>query len=176
MSNRDDVQWQRSGETNLEPARAHKPNFSDPAAHTPRLTRVSLESEVEQFTRRLQQLYPNRVKRRPQAFKRRVQSLIGLHLPPRPKPSGRPQESRITKATALYVQQLREVAAESRERVTWHPIASRCIAGYRKIRSTPKRQAELKKLRDAVYRRLRCRATGKVGARTDREQKPGKHS
>lgn len=130
---------------------------SDSGAETApssRAPRISLEAEVQRFAEDLLRRYPNRVKRRPQAFKRRVLALIGLHLPPLPKPSGRPQQPRITRAAAMYSGQQREIAQGRRERINWNPIATRCIAGYRRIRSEASRQAELRRLRDAVYRRL----------------------
>jgi hypothetical protein len=114
-----------------------------------------LETEVQRFAENLLLRYAKRVKRRPKAFKRRVLALIALQLPPYPKPSGRPQQSRITKAAEMYAKQLREIAEGRRDRVNWNPIANRCIAGYRRIRSLPSLQAAVRRLRDAVYRRRR---------------------
>ena len=130
--------------------------------------RVSLESEVQRFVEALRRQYAGRAQRRPKAFKRRVLSLIAVQLPPYPKPSGRPQQSRITKAAEMYAKQQREIAAGRRDCVSWNPIANRCIAGYRKIHSVPWRQAELRRLRDAVYRRQRRIGKKKIAGQTEK--------
>jgi hypothetical protein len=118
---------------------------------------VSLETAVRQFAERLIRDYGNRARTRPKALKGRVLALIRLHLPPYPKPSGRPQKRRITKATEMYTQQCLEVKRGQRERISWYPIAKSCIPGFRRIRSDYKRRAEMKRLRDSVYRRLRAK-------------------
>ena len=149
MSHPEDVQGHLADETGL------KPESGAGAAAALRRPRVSLETEIQRFAEDLLRQFAKRVKRRPKAFKRRVLALIALQLPPYPKPSGRPQQSRITKAAEMYAKQLREIAEGRRDRVNWNPIANRCIAGYRRIRSLPSRQAAVRRLRDAVYRRRR---------------------
>lgn len=158
MSTSDDVQGRPANETGPEP---------DSTARTAaaRPLRISLETEVQRFAESLLRQYANRVKRRPKAFKRRVLALIGLHLPPYPKPSGRPQQSRITRAAEMYTKQQHEIKEGRRERANWNPIANRCIAGYRRISSAPRRQAELRRLRDAVYRRQRLHRKDKPADR-----------
>jgi hypothetical protein len=117
--------------------------------------RVSLESEVQRLAEALLEAHADRIKHRPKAFKSRVLALVRLHLPPHPKPSGRPRQPRITKAAAIYADQLRETKRGVRKRINWNPIAAACISGFSNIRSELRRRAELDKLRDAVYRRLR---------------------
>lgn len=117
--------------------------------------RISLEAEVSRFTERLLSRFQKRIQRRPLSFKNRVQALIRLGLPPYPKPSGRPQEDRITKAAALYLQQQQEIKNGTRKRANWNPIAKQCIRGFHRIRSPHKRHCEIKRLRDAVYARIR---------------------
>jgi hypothetical protein len=56
-----------------------------------------------------------------------------------------------------YLRQCAEIERGTRKRVTWSPIALRCIPRFRKIRSKYKRRAEIKRLRDSVYRRIRAR-------------------
>ncbi len=123
--------------------------------------RLSLEMIIRRFAAELSQLFANRIERRPKAFKRRVVDLIGMALPPYPKPSGRPRQARITKATAMYVRQRGEKVEGHRKRINWNPIANSCLAGYRKIRSLAKRQAEIRRLRNSVYARLRSLAGSK---------------
>ena len=117
--------------------------------------RVSLETAVRRFTETLNRDYANRIKRRPEAFRSRVIALVRLNLPPHPKPSGRPQQPRITRAVEMYATQLLEKQRGSRKRINWNAIAKNCIPGYVKIRSEYKRRVEIDRLRDGVYGRRR---------------------
>jgi hypothetical protein len=155
LSGPEDVQGHPADETGL------KPDSVADTATASRPPRISLETEVQRFAESLLRQHANRVKRRPKAFKRRVLVLIALQLPPYPKPSGRPQQSRIAKAAEMYAKQQREIAEGRRDRVNWNPIANRCIVGYRRIRSVPSRQAAVRRLRDAVYRRRRSHRNAK---------------
>ena len=127
----------------------------DVQAHPLEATRLrsSLAADVQRFVDNLLTGHANRVNRRPKAFKKRVLALVGQRLPPYPRPSGRPQQPWITKAAAMYADQLRDIRQGGRKRVNWNPIANACIPGFPKIRSAYRRRAELDKLRDAVYRR-----------------------
>src|SRR5262249_27817722 len=115
----------------------------------------SLEELVDDFVNRLEERFPARFKRRPQALKDRVQSLINLKLRPYPRHSGRPLQGRITKAAKLYQDQRAEVRIGNRKAVDWDAIAHDCISGFTSIRSSYYRKAALERLQNAVYARRR---------------------
>ena len=117
---------------------------------------TSLEAAVARFTEELTSDFETRIRRRAKVFKNRVLKLVSRQLPPYPRPTGRPQQQRITRAAEIYLRQCAEIERGTRKRVTWSPIALRCIPRFRKIRSEYKRRAEIKRLRDSVYRRIRA--------------------
>src|SRR2546426_223496 len=120
---------------------------------------VTLDAEVKRFAEELSGKYAQRLKLRPHALKRRVISLINHHLPPYPRPTGRPRSNRVTKATEMYLKQQAEIASGNREEVNWMVIALECIAGFGKIQNRYRRERELTKLRNSVHVRvkwLRC--------------------
>jgi len=119
--------------------------------------RISLDARVQRFVDELVRNYADRIEQRPKAFKSRVLALFSLRLPPYPRPSGRPQQLRITRAAEMYANQQREVTLGTRKQISWSPIAQRCIAGLGKIRSNYVRRIEIDRLRDAVYARRRKR-------------------
>jgi hypothetical protein len=118
----------------------------------------TLDQDVRAFTALLMQKYPERIRLRPKPMKKRVLSLLNHHLPPYPGPLGRPQESRISKALNLYRDQQDQRSAVregKREKVDWVPIAECCIPGFGKIRSKDRRRAEVVRLRNSAYARLK---------------------
>lgn len=122
-------------------------------AHRARSLRVNVKSFVDLLFSE----YPDRIKRRPKAFKRRIIALFKVHLPPYRKPAGRRQQQRVTMAASMYASQLSEMREGRRSEVTWAPIAARCIPGFAAIKTEYRRRVEIKRLRDSVYRRLKPR-------------------
>ena len=74
-----------------------------------------LEEIIRAFIREVEQRYPLRMKRRPRPLKERTLQLIRRHFPPYPKPAGRPNRPNITLATAMYLEQQKEIQAGSRD-------------------------------------------------------------
>jgi len=124
-----------------------------------------LNRMVKRFVAELRQEYPDRFKRRAKPFKERVLSLIRLHLPPYPKPGGRPPKPSITKAAEMYKQQQREWKGRKPFKANWLPIARECVPGFRNIRTAARRRTVLGKLRNSVYARL---GRNKVGSRKNK--------
>src|SRR5690242_6169511 len=100
---------------------------ADPAAaDSGREQQPSLERLVADFVAKVSDRFRERMKRRPKAIKKRILSLLDLQLPPHPRRAGRRPQSRITKATQLYQQQLREMKAGTRTAANWLSIARVC--------------------------------------------------
>ena len=121
-------------------------------------TTGTLDRDVKDFIGMLGRKYPQRIQRRPKPLKMRVLALLRRHLPPYPGPLGRPQESRISKALRMYEdQQDRRGAAQegNRKKTDWLPIAAACIPSFAKIHSRDRRRAEVVRLRNAAYARLK---------------------
>jgi hypothetical protein len=116
--------------------------------------RPDVEELVIAFVRTLEEHYPARVKRRAKAFKQRILTLFRRHLPPYPKPAGRPNKSNITAAARMYQEQQREIEVGKRARPNWCSILAACVPEYSRIRSSYRRAAVTRRLQSAVYARL----------------------
>ena len=114
-----------------------------------------LSTRVDEFCKELLADFASRVKRQPKGFRARVQALIAKRLPPFRKPPGRPKSNRVSLATTFYQAQRLEVAEKRRVRIDWVAIARESDPSFAGIRSVYYRQAALKRLRDAVYARVR---------------------
>ena len=122
--------------------------------------RTGLSADVEQFVSLLKSKYPNRIRNRPQAFKKRLLRLIAAKLPPYPKPAGRPPQSSISRAADLYQEQLAGMAQGKRKDVNWLPIAQACIPHFRRLNGYRRKDA-IRTLRNSVYARLHRRQAKK---------------
>lgn len=122
--------------------------------------RAGLSADVEQFVSLLKSKYPNRIRNRPQAFKKRLLRLIAAKLPPYPKPAGRPPQSSISRAADLYQEQLAGMAQGKRKDVNWLPIAQACIPHFRRLNGYRRKDA-IRTLRNSVYARLHRRQAKK---------------
>jgi hypothetical protein len=122
----------------------------------PRCTEGGLEADIVQFAESLRVKWAKRMDKRQKAFKARVISLIRVHLPPFPKPSGRPMQDYITRATEMFAGQQREIEAGHQLKINWLPIAAICIPGFAKIRSAATRKEVIGRLQSSVYARWRA--------------------
>ena len=130
-----------------------------------------LSADVEQFVFVLKTKYPDRIKNRPRAFKNRVLRLIAVRLPPYPRSAGRPRQPRISRAAELYEQQLEEMRQGQRSDPNWLPIAQECVPQFHRFNSY-RRQAEIQKLRNAVYGRLKRIKAKKLLRRSSHTRTP----
>lgn len=80
-------------------------------------------------------------------------SLLKLHMPPHPNPSGRRKDSRITEALRLKRQQEREIREGRRKRLDWISMAKTCVRGFDKIKCDWHRSRALEQLQNAVKQR-----------------------
>jgi hypothetical protein len=116
--------------------------------------------------------YPDRIARRPKPFKDRLMRLIEHGLPPYPQRGGRPPKASITRATALFRAQTRDVEEGKRKSVNWHLIAAECVSGYAKIHSPDHRHAVVGRFRNSVYARLNRKRTHKPKRRLSNQNTP----
>jgi hypothetical protein len=122
-----------------------------------------LEEMVRAFIGEVEQRYPVRMKRRPRALKERTLQLIRRHFPPYPKPAGRPNRPDITLATAMYLEQQKEIQAGSRDASNWRPILRACLPH---ALSRYRESVETQRMRNAVYARLKRQSQKRTGRRS----------
>lgn len=134
---------------------------ASPSSHTKRKcpaksTRPDrLSVRIDEFCRELLADFASRVSRQPKGFRARVLALMAKRLPPFKKSPGRPKSNRVSLATAFYQAQRLEVNEKRRVRVDWLAIARESDPSFAGIRSDYYRRVALKRLRDAVYARVR---------------------
>ena len=142
------------------------------SASRPEPTRRSLAADLARFIGELKARYPDRLTRRPRAFKARLMRLIDHQLPPYPRAGGRPRSALITRAAEMYKTQRQAVLEGKQRGVNWNTIALECITGYRQFRSDVHRRDVLNKLRNSVYARLRRKRTNKRKLGLSRQNTP----
>lgn len=127
-----------------------------PCSAVPEPSDMGVSTDVDAFISHLDRKYADRIKTRPLAFKKRLLRLISAKLPPYPKRSGRPRLPRITLAVEMmYQEQTKRLGQARKAAVNCAPIALQCIPGFHKFRSQYRRRAEIERLRNAVYARLK---------------------
>jgi hypothetical protein len=131
----------------------HRPR--KPNSHAKRRA-TGLEADIARIAESLCLKWAQRARTRPKAFKARVISLMSLYFPPFPKPSGRPKQNYITRATDMFAQQQRAIETGLQAHTNWLPIAVACIPGFSKIRSVAKRKEVIGRLQSSVYARWRA--------------------
>jgi hypothetical protein len=117
-----------------------------------------LSTRVDEFCRQLLADFASRAARQPKGFRARVLALMAKRLPPFKKSPGRPKSNRVTLAAHFYDAQRREVREQRRARIDWITIARESDPTFVRIRSDHYRRVALKRLRDAVYVRVRNRS------------------
>lgn len=116
-----------------------------------------LAARIDRFCQELLTDFASRVKSHPKGFRTRVLALVRKRLPPFKKPAGRPKSDRVTLATEIYQGQRLEIAQQGRSRIDWLAIARQADPSFVTIKTEYRRRVVLKRLRDAVYVRVRAR-------------------
>ena len=114
-----------------------------------------LFTRVDEFCKELLADFASRVSRQPKGFRARVLALIAKRLPPFKKSPGRPKSNRVSLSAIFYQAQRLEVNEKRRVRIDWVAIARESDPSFSRIRSDYYRRVTLKRLRDAVYVRVR---------------------
>ena len=127
-----------------------KLNLAEVSRHPDRLS-----ARIDEFCRELLADFAPRVKRQPRGFRARVLAQIAKRLPPFKKSPGRPKSNRVTLAAIFYQAQRLEVTEKRRVRIDWVAIARESDPSFARIKSDYYRRVALKRLRDAVYVRVR---------------------
>jgi hypothetical protein len=158
MSRKTDKETSGPGEPAPEGSGSGAPGPTPERQEERKPPRTDLNEIVCGWVHDLEQWNPARMKRRPKALKQQVLKVLRRHLPPYPRPAGRPAKRNITEATRMFGQQRREISAGTRQRTNWQVIVTKCVPGFGKIRSDSRRRVVTTTLRNSVYARLKRQA------------------
>ena len=126
------------------------------AGSTPRRPRPDpipgLEATIRQVASTLKRDYSQYRAQAPFQFRDTVINQLRRVLTPKKRRNGPRRTAYIDKAYRMWRDQMREIRRRQRRRITWQPIAVKCIEQF-SLMSLADRRTRLRRLRNSVYNR-----------------------